>query len=177
MAKTAAKTKEDNKKTAAPAATPAAEGTAAAPVAPAAPADPAANAEQGATPTPAPAATPAAPAAPAESTKKEAAKVKAPEMSQGAADVLAERARQLGEKGYSVARDGEYRDGELPMAAACYAVFGAGGQMARSVFSWPFKTEAFRPHDKRRAMVKAAALLLAAIEAGDAAGWDDSAMK
>lgn len=176
MAKTAAKPKEDDKKTAAPAATPAAEGAG---PAPAAPADPAANAGQGATPTPTPtpAATPAAPAATAESTKKEAAKVKAPEMSQGAADVLAERARQLGEKGYSVERDGEYRDGELPMAAACYAVFGAGGQMARSVFSWPFKTEAFRPHDKRRAMVKAAALLLAAIEAGDAAGWDDSAMK
>lgn len=169
MAKTAAKPKEDDKKTAAPAATPAAEGAGPAP------ADPAANAEQSAAP--APAATTPPPAAPAESAKKEAAKVKAPEMSQGVADVLAERARQLGEKGYSVERDGEYRDGELPMAAACYAVFGAGGQMARSVFSWPFKTEAFRPHDKRRAMVKAAALLLAAIEAGDAAGWDDSAMK
>lgn len=175
MAKTAAKPKEDDKKTAAPAATPAAEGAGPAPAAPAAPADPAANAEQSAAP--APAATTPPPAAPAESAKKEAAKVKAPEMSQGVADVLAERARQLGEKGYSVERDGEYRDGELPMAAACYAVFGAGGQMARSVFSWPFKTEAFRPHDKRRAMVKAAALLLAAIEAGDAAGWDDSAMK
>lgn len=169
MAKTAAKPKEDDKKTAAPAATPAAEGAGPAP------ADPAANAEQSAAP--APAATTPPPAAPAESAKKEAAKVKAPEMSQGVADVLAERARQLGEKGYSVERDGEYRDGELPMAAACYAVFGAGGHMARSVFSWPFKTEAFRPHDKRRAMVKAAALLLAAIEAGDAAGWDDSAMK
>lgn len=171
MAKTAAKPKEDDKKPAA--ATPPAKGPAAAPTAPA---DPAASAAQSPAPA-APADKPTPPAAPApEAVKKGTAKA-SPELSQGVADVLAERARQLGEKGYSVERDGEYRDGELPMAAACYAVFGAGGQMARSVFSWPFKTEAFRPHDKRRAMVKAAALLLAAIEAGDAAGWDDQAMK
>jgi hypothetical protein len=88
--------------------------------------------------------------------------------SQAVADVLAERARQISEKGYSADSDAQYQNGELAQAAACYALFASGQQAPRSVFSWPFKTEAFRPHDPRRAMVKAAAMLLAAIEAHDA---------
>lgn len=88
--------------------------------------------------------------------------------SQAVADVLAERARQISEKGYSVEGDAQYQNGELAQAAACYALYASGRQAPRSVFVWPFQTEAFRPHDKRRALVKGAALMLAAIAALDA---------
>lgn len=89
--------------------------------------------------------------------------------SQAVFDVLAERARQISEKGYSVEGDAQYQNGELAQAAACYALYASGRQAPRSVFAWPFQTEAFRPHDKRRALVKGAALMLAALDALDAA--------
>jgi hypothetical protein len=91
------------------------------------------------------------------------------ELTPAVRDVLIERERQVVAKGHTPERDTGYQNGELAMAAACYAVFAAGQQPHRSVFSWPFATAAFRPHDKRRAMVKAAALLLASIEALDLA--------
>lgn len=89
--------------------------------------------------------------------------------SQAVADVLTERARQIKEKGYSAESDAQYQNGELAQAAACYALYASGRQAPRSVFAWPFQTEAFRPHDKRRALVKGAALMLAALDALDAA--------
>lgn len=96
----------------------------------------------------------------------------ASEMSQAAAligapavaDVLAERARQISEKGYSAERDDQYRSYELPRAAACYVMNASGIPRARSLLYWPFTPVDFKPADRRRDLVKAAALLLAEIE-------------
>lgn len=84
--------------------------------------------------------------------------------SQAVADVLAERGRQISEKGYSAERDDQYRSYELPRAAACYVMNASGIPRARSLLYWPFTPVDFKPTDRRRDLVKAAALLLAEIE-------------
>lgn len=78
-------------------------------------------------------------------------------------DVMAERARQVA-KGYAAEHDDEHSDCELARAAACYAV---GSELHyRDVPIWPWGTFE-QGQDYRRALVKAAALLLAEIERVD----------
>lgn len=155
MAKTPAKPKDDDKK---PGAT--SEGETAAP---AAPADPAASTAQA----PAPAASadkPTLPAPPApEAVKKPAAKA-SPELSQGAADVLAERARQVEAEGYSAENDDALTDYQLPRAAACYVLAASGVARHKATLFWPFAQPMKVAEQRRRNLIKAAALILAEIE-------------
>jgi hypothetical protein len=104
-------------------------------------------------------------------------------MTRAAQDVLAERQRQREVEGWTEAHDDEHDDEELARAAACYATpewrrdyqryfdrSENGGRDAtwRAPKGWPFD-DGFKPtpHDRRRELVKAAALLLAEIERRD----------
>lgn len=87
-------------------------------------------------------------------------------MTKAAADVLAERRRQIEAEGYDQAHDDEHAHGELADAAACYALqhgcLPSGMDITGD--AWPFEAGSFRPGDRRRDLVKAGALILAEIE-------------
>lgn len=79
-----------------------------------------------------------------------------------ARDVLAERRRQVEAEGWTPEHDDEHDDDELAKAAACYALGSRKG--------WPWYGHWWKPSaDRRRNLVKAAALLLAEIERLDRA--------
>jgi hypothetical protein len=78
--------------------------------------------------------------------------------------ILAERERQKYAEVYSFTHDDQHVNGELAMAAACYAM----PAKARIVFQkpWPFEVAAWKPtpDDRIRELVKAGALIVAEIE-------------
>lgn len=77
--------------------------------------------------------------------------------------VIAERKRQVDEKGCDDYCDDSYVAGELARAASCYAnLAGKPGSMSTA---WPWKEATFKPSDdKLRDLSKAGALILAEIE-------------
>lgn len=80
-------------------------------------------------------------------------------------DVTAERMRQISVEGWTPEHDDEHDDGEMAMAAACYAeasVFGNATEATPS--AWPWAPEWWKPSDQRRNLIKAAALIVAEIE-------------
>lgn len=107
-----------------------------------------------------------------------------------ATDVLIERARQVHEEGWDAEHDADHNEGELARAAACYAISGSLDDAkayraikesptdrpeAQTLFGhiigclWPngWDWEWWKPKNRRRDLVRAAALLLAEIEAMD----------
>jgi hypothetical protein len=100
----------------------------------------------------------------------------APTMSEAARDVLAERRRQIEQEGWTLKHDDEHDGGQLPMAAASYAV--AASYASAGLFpmpkgapptSWPWRKSWWKPTTPRRDLVKAGALILAEIERIDRA--------
>lgn len=87
-------------------------------------------------------------------------------LTDAARDVLAERQRQIEELGWLHDHDDEYEQRELAVAASCYAVANSGATMPPE---WPWPPEWWKPRDRRRNLVRAAALLLAEIERLDRA--------
>lgn len=92
-----------------------------------------------------------------------------PEMTSAADDVLAERRRQVEAEGWTPEHDDDHGDGAMCMAAVCYAEWdhyehpsGDGNGLVPA--NWPWATAWWKPRDRRRNLVKAAALLLAEIE-------------
>jgi hypothetical protein len=82
---------------------------------------------------------------------------------------MAERQRQVSLEGFSLYRDDLYINGELAEAASTYASL-AGKPRSLST-AWPRVVGEFKPSaDRRRDLVKAAALLLAEIERVDRIG-------
>ena len=84
-------------------------------------------------------------------------------MSRAIDDVRTERVRQISEEGFSAKDDDENNsNGQLALAAASFALY-AGG---RADIPWPsdWDKKWWKPGDKRRALVKAAALICAEIE-------------
>lgn len=81
-------------------------------------------------------------------------------LSPAAADVLAERQRQINVKGWTPEHDDTYTCGELAAAAISYI------EPAEAENYWPvdWHDGSFRPSDERRNIVKATALLLAELE-------------
>lgn len=81
-------------------------------------------------------------------------------LSPAAADVLAERQRQIDVKGWTPEHDDTYTCGELAAAAISYI------EPAEAENYWPvdWHDGSFRPSDERRNIVKATALLLAELE-------------
>lgn len=92
-------------------------------------------------------------------------------------DVVDERFRQIYEEEFSVDRDDTYVHGELAWAGATYAVATLEGNPASAVVSqetlahqlWPWALNWFKPKDRRRDLVRAAALIIAEIERLDRA--------
>lgn len=81
-------------------------------------------------------------------------------------DVLAERRRQIEAEGWTPEHDDKHAEG-LACAAACYAVgdrrLMIAGDMA-DIEVWPWDESWWKPTNRRRDLVKAAALILAEIE-------------
>jgi Lar family restriction alleviation protein len=91
-----------------------------------------------------------------------------PAPTQAALDVLAERRRQVEAEGWTPERDDDYADGQLSMAAACYAQQGDSPNYGPPE-DWPWNREWWKPSNDRRNLVKAGALILADIERLDRA--------
>ncbi len=92
------------------------------------------------------------------------------------ADVLAERQRQVSEKGYTPESDDSYLPGILCLAGAAYAVaasaFPDARRRANRLWPWPNAPKYFDPARKsnpRVNLVKSAALIIAEIERLDRA--------
>lgn len=71
-------------------------------------------------------------------------------------DVAAERVRQITQEGFDAKHDSIYKKHELENAAVCYAL--------DTPDCWPWDIEWWKPTNHRKNLVKAAALMIAAIE-------------
>ena len=90
-------------------------------------------------------------------------------LNSAARDVIAERLRQVSAEGYSLYGDDIYVNGQMADAAAAYATL--AGKPRSMTTLWPWGEGTFKPsEDRRRDLVKAAALLLAEIERLDRIG-------
>ncbi|HAT2180934.1 TPA: hypothetical protein I8167_005113 [Raoultella ornithinolytica] len=85
-----------------------------------------------------------------------------------AADVLAERQRQITAEGWTPEHDDKYQNSELADAAACYAIH-AHNQGFSTPAHWPWPPTWWKQTNPRRDLVKAGALILAEIERLDRA--------
>jgi hypothetical protein len=100
-------------------------------------------------------------------------------LTKAAQDVLAERQRQISAEGWTPEHDDEHHDGSMARAAAAYCLCGEGPPApgVPSEFHssrpwdfnillaiWPRSWSWPTPKDRRRNLVRAAALLLAEIE-------------
>jgi hypothetical protein len=85
-------------------------------------------------------------------------------------EIAAERRRQIEAEGWTPEHDDEHDDGDLALAAACYA---AGDEVRASEpphpSLWPGHGDWWKPTDRRRDLIKAGALLVAEIERLDRA--------
>ena len=77
--------------------------------------------------------------------------------------VLAERQRQISECGYRPLDDDFYVQGQLPRAAAAYAVSAAGMQ-DDPLMLWPWLDDGFKPRGAIEDLARAGALIVAEIE-------------
>lgn len=107
-----------------------------------------------------------------------------PRSSRAEEDVLAERERQVNVEGWTAEHDDSHDSGSLALAAASYAAH-AGAATLRAwarphtnraseyecmaTALWPFDKEWWKPKNRRRDLVRAAALILAEIERLDRA--------
>lgn len=78
-------------------------------------------------------------------------------------DVIADRERQKSAEGWTPEHDDIHTEGELNHAAACYAL-NAGSKREEPPRSWPWDRKWWKPKDRRRDLVRAAALIIAEIE-------------
>lgn len=77
-------------------------------------------------------------------------------------EIAQERRRQVEREGWTPRHDDqEHADGELVDAAACYILWENDGFHEHL---WPWDKAAFKPKDRRRDLVRAAALIVAEIE-------------
>ncbi|WGD31244.1 hypothetical protein AncyloWKF20_05315 [Ancylobacter sp. WKF20] len=88
-------------------------------------------------------------------------------ISRAAADVLAERRRQIYAEGWTLQNDDKQSSGELADAAALYASLAARHLAGPSL--WPWAMSWWKPKNRRRDLVRAGALIIAEIERLDRA--------
>jgi hypothetical protein len=90
-------------------------------------------------------------------------------------EIAAERRRQVEEEGWSESHDDLHNDGELAAAAGCYALHASGrddsilrfdedGTSRRVPRGWRWHWKWWKPKDRRRDLIRAAALIVAEIE-------------
>lgn len=99
---------------------------------------------------------------------------------EGLRSILAERVEQIDRHGHTPGRDLQYEPGDLIAAACCYADT-AHDQVGPAPLAydpaevpgeWPWQAQFWRPRDPRTNLVKAVALLWAAIDYLDGAPRD-----
>jgi hypothetical protein len=98
-----------------------------------------------------------------EAAEKRIAELEARAFNPAILDVIAERQRQQSVEGWMPEHDDEHCNGELAMAAVCYAMF-ANNQGFSVPGLWPWAREWWKQSGQRRDLVKAGALILAEIE-------------
>ncbi|SFI85084.1 hypothetical protein [Albimonas pacifica] len=96
-------------------------------------------------------------------------------------EIAAERQRQKDVEGWTEAHDDSHAEGEMARAAACYAHFGSliedervpanwqhenigEPQLIVTRRLWPWDWSWWKPKDRRRDLIRAAALIVAEIE-------------
>ena len=94
-------------------------------------------------------------------------------------EIAQERQRQMSAEGWTHEHDDRHLDGQLAKAAACYAYAATVPEIVREVDQmrageqsqiaviarcWPWTWGCWKPKDRRRDCVRAAALLVAEIE-------------
>lgn len=96
------------------------------------------------------------------------------------AEIAAERQRQVEDEGWTPEHDDQHDNNQLALAAACYAI-GATGisrgisdlehgvEATLSARLWPWSMDWWKPKDRRRDLIRAAALIVAEIERLDRA--------
>lgn len=80
-------------------------------------------------------------------------------------DVAAERERQISREGFSYTHDDQHNNNEMAIAAVCYA--DPDPKMSEHYLCpvhWPWNVHDWKPKDRRRNLVRAAALIIAEIE-------------
>ena len=89
-------------------------------------------------------------------------------------DVLAERQRQIDVEGFTIASDhANNGEGDLAAAGSSYALSAAcaldprANALDEPPYAWPWEEKWWKPTTPRRDLVKAAALMIAAIESID----------
>ncbi|MEB7957314.1 hypothetical protein [Raoultella ornithinolytica] len=97
-----------------------------------------------------------------------------------AADVLAERKRQVSVEGWTPSHDDAHKNNEMAFAAACYAFHAAAASWDLedcgtdydshpAPKNWPWEPEWWKPKSARADLVRAGALILAELERIDRA--------
>lgn len=97
------------------------------------------------------------------------------ELSAAMRDIIAERRRQVEVEGWTREHDDEHIDGSMAIAASCYAApphmrdIRPGEIVGYTVIGpkprmWPWSAHWWKPKDRRRDLVRAAALIVAEIE-------------
>jgi hypothetical protein len=86
-------------------------------------------------------------------------------MKTGAELISEERNRQIGKEGWSAEHDDMHCEGELALAAACYACVSTDVSALQWPAIWPWEWEWWKPSsDSIRNLVKAGALIAAEID-------------
>lgn len=79
--------------------------------------------------------------------------------------IAAERRRQVEVEGWTPEHDDAHGEGELAAAAGCYALSAVNGlDDSEAKRFWPWEWSWWKPVDKKRALVKAGALIVAELE-------------
>ena len=100
------------------------------------------------------------------SLKSEGASIKKVDTSSNVVlEILEERRRQIYEEGFGEKHDDAYAESELERAAACYVQSTWDGPSMQ--MPWPWGAKWWKPINPRRSLIKAAALIIAAIESMD----------
>lgn len=84
------------------------------------------------------------------------------------AEIAAERRRQVEAEGWTPEHDDAHTRGELAFAAVCYAD-PLYREREQAPLKWPWDARCWKPKDRRRDLIRAAALLVAEIERLDRA--------
>jgi hypothetical protein len=87
-------------------------------------------------------------------------------------EIAAERQRQIEREGWTAEHDDEHVGGVMAEAAASYAMTHRSKECP---LIWPWEQRWWKPRDRRRDLVRAAALIVAEIERLDRATPTDSA--
>lgn len=99
---------------------------------------------------------------------------------QVASEIARERERQMQAEDWTAEHDDAHGDGALARAAGCYALHAGQAPMAQvpdryAPQDWPWDARWWKPKDRRRDLIRAAALIVAEIERLDRAAAREAA--